>query len=54
MFKLGCIIENIKINFNKLYEIFNEEVCKILTKLFKKNNLLYKEKMMKVKCIIIV
>jgi DNA-binding protein H-NS len=49
MFELGRTIENIRINFDKLRKTLSDKVCKILTKLFKKNNLPHKEKATEVK-----
>jgi hypothetical protein len=49
MFELGRTIENIRINFDKLRKTLSDEVCKILTKLFKENNPPRKEKATEVK-----
>jgi hypothetical protein len=48
MFELNTI-HNIKLIFDKLCEIFDDEVCKILIKLYKKNNPPCKQKATEVK-----
>jgi hypothetical protein len=49
MFEVGHTIHNIELTFDKLRETFDDEVCKILTKLYKKNNPPRKQKTTEVK-----
>jgi hypothetical protein len=49
MFELGRTIHNIKLTFDKLCETFDDEVCKILTKLYKENSPPCKQKVTEVK-----